>query len=441
MPSHAQAVRVAPADFIAFTTKTLVQPLQALLAAPDVLFLITLGLMLFHSPDFHFYSIDRVAFVLLMFIVQLRACVLHQPLSIRGPITLPMSALLVLSFASLMMEPYRIEMWSVFAAKWLVPLCLFFAAQFIFIDSASLHRFETFSLLVLAYLSALAILFAVGAKDLIFPRFILDESLGLHVDRARGPFLQAVANGLSLNLLGLIALNAFNRKRLRGFAAVLFFVAWPMAIAATKTRSVWFSFSGTILILLAFSQSSRVRMACLKIAVISGIALSAVLVLGGGAGLADRLEEREPVTFRSTMYEAGWEMFLEKPLLGWDTTHMQTELERRVDGFHQEQFYFHNTYLEILVQHGLLGIALYAWIVIDLFRVGRRLPSRISTEDDGFLNNHFRSLWPMFLAVYLVNASFAVMNYQFVNGILFTMAGILIAQNRRIANQESEIRG
>jgi hypothetical protein len=37
------------------------------------------------------------------------------------------------------------------------------------------------------------------------------------------------------------------------------------------------------------------------------------------------------------------------------------------------------------------------------------------------------------LGVYLLNASFVVMNYQFVNGLLFTLAGLLAAQNRRDA--------
>jgi len=33
--------------------------------------------------------------------------------------------------------------------------------------------------------------------------------------------------------------------------------------------------------------------------------------------------------------------------------------------------------------------------------------------------------------VFILNASFVVMNYQFVSGLLFTLAGILAAQNRR----------
>jgi hypothetical protein len=38
------------------------------------------------------------------------------------------------------------------------------------------------------------------------------------------------------------------------------------------------------------------------------------------------------------------------------------------------------------------------------------------------------------LGVYWVNAALVVMNYQFVNGLLFTMAGMLAAQQRRAAN-------
>ena len=48
-----------------------------------------------------------------------------------------------------------------------------------------------------------------------------------------------------------------------------------------------------------------------------------------------------------------------------------------------------------------------------------------------FLDDQFRSLWPFLVAVYLFNGSFVVMNYQFVNGLLFTIAGMLAAQNRR----------
>jgi len=392
-------------------------------------------LMLFHPPDFNFHSIDRFAFGLLILVVLLRVCVLRQPLRLCGPVTWPMLAMLLLAFYGVVSQPNDAETWSLFAAKWLVPFALYHLAAYIFDDAQSLRRFETFSLVVLGYLSLTAIFFLIDAKQFIFPRYILDESLGYHADRARGPFLQAVANGVALNLLGLLALNSFRRKRLRALLALFFLASLPLAIVATKTRAVWLSFALSILGLLFFSSSRRLKRACLCLVIAGGIGLAtAVSFADRNASLTDRLEERGPVIFRMEIYQAGWEMFLQKPLAGWGAAEMQTELSKRISDFHQEQFFFHNTYLEIVVQYGLVGLVLYLWIVVDLFKLGRRLNSATTFTLGAFLDEEFRTtLWPLLLGVYLLNASFVVMNYQFVNGFLFTLAGLLAAQNRRHA--------
>jgi O-antigen ligase len=394
-------------------------------------------LMLFHPPDFNFHSIDRVAFVLLILVVLLRMCVLQQAIQIRGPVTAPMLALLLLAFYGVVSQPNDAETWSLFAAKWLVPFTLYQLAAYIFNDARSLRRFETFSLIVLGYLSLTAIFFMIDCKQLIFPSYILDEGLGYHADRARGPFLQAVANGVALNLLGLVALNSFRRKRLRGVLALLFLVALPLAIVATKTRAVWLSFALSILALLFFSPSPRLRRACLCFALAGAIGLAAVVTFAdGNTSLSDRLEERGPVIFRMAIYQAGWEMFLQKPLAGWGAADMQTELSKRISDFHQEQFFFHNTYLEIVVQYGLVGLLLYLWMVVDLLKLGRRHGRPTSSIGSSFLDQEFRALWPLLLGAYLLNGSFVVMNYQFVNGFLFTVAGLLVAQDRRSAAVE-----
>jgi hypothetical protein len=65
----------------------------------------------------------------------------------------------------------------------------------------------------------------------------------------------------------------------------------------------------------------------------------------------------------------------------------------------------------------------------EMLRLRRgRIPA---AERHGFLDLHFHAMWPVLLGVYLVNASFVAMNYQFVNALLFTMAGMLAAQRRR----------
>jgi hypothetical protein len=422
-------------DFVARSMGALLRPLQAMIAAPDVVLPATLGLMLFHSPDFNFHSIDRIALGLLIFVVFLRVCALQVPLAVEHRVNLPMLALVVLALAGALTQPNDAETWSLFAAKWFVPFVLYQLAGMVFEDSASLRKFEWFALAVLAYLSFIAICFMAGAKSLVLPHFILDEGLGIHADRARGPFLQAVANGVALNLLGLIALDSLRRKRLRGLMAVALVTALPLAILATKTRAVWLSFAGTILFLMLFSPSRRLRRTCVALTLAGAAALLMFLALADehNDAFSDRLEERSPVDFRMAVYGAGRDMFLEKPLLGWDTAGMQAELSRRISDFHQKEFYFHNTYLEVLVRYGLAGLALYVWMIVDLFRIGRKPVRAVFPEGNTFLDEQFRSIWPLFLGVYLVNGAVVVMNYQFVNGLLFTVAGMLAAQNRRLA--------
>jgi O-antigen ligase len=423
------------ADVGQWTGVVAFRPLHALMAGPSWFFLATLTVMLFRPPDLQLYWLDRAAFLLLAFVVLLRALVLRQSLSVAGPVTWPMLGLLVLSLSCVLAQPYDPQNWSMFAAKWAVPFVLYHLAGFVFDDAGSLRRFETFALIVLGYLSLIAILFLFNATEWIFPRYILDDSLGIHADRARGPFLQAVANGVTLNLLGLIALDSFRRHRLRGVLALSFVIAWPLAVLATKTRAVWLSFGGSVLALLVLSSRRRVRLACLGLVVASGLGVVAAVNFGDlDISLADRLAERGPVEFRLAVYRAGWEMFLEKPLSGWGAENLQPELAKRISDFHQEAFFFHNTYLEIGVEHGLLGLGLYLWMLIDLFRLGRRQCGNAS-PDGSFLDQQFRSLWPLLVAVYVVNASFVVMSYQFVNGLFFTLAGMLAAQNRRAAAQ------
>jgi O-antigen ligase len=143
------------------------------------------------------------------------------------------------------------------------------------------------------------------------------------------------------------------------------------------------------------------------------------------------LKESGPLEFRQAVYTGGWQMFLEKPFTGWGVNQMPTELARHVSGYKEKELYPHNTYLEILVEHGIFGLALYAWLMWEIFRLGRgRIPR---AERKGFLNQEFHAMWPVLLGVYWVNAAVVVMNYQFVNGLLFTMAGMLAAQQRRAA--------
>jgi O-antigen ligase len=400
-----------------------------MMAAPALLFLLALTAMLLRHPDVPFYEIDRVAFALLLLGVGVRALVTRQPLPLERA-TWPMLGLTILALANVAGQPFDSEGASVLAAKVIVPFALFHVAQLVFTNGKRLQQFELFALVVLAYLTFTAIAFLGGANWLIFPRFILDESLGYHADRARGPLLQAVANGVSINLLGLLAFHAYRRGRLRGANALFLLASVPVAILATMTRAVWLSFAASGLALILLSKSCTRCRACIAVLLLSGLGVAAVLgsdKLGGA--LNDRLGERGPVDYREAVLAGGWQMFLERPVLGWGFHQMPSALPRFVRGYHEKLLYPHNTYLELLVEHGVVGLLLYLWLMWEFWRLGRgAIPA---VEKGGFLNSQFHRLWPVLLGVYWLNAAVVVMSYQFVNGLLFTLAGMLAAQRRR----------
>ena len=405
-------------------------PLQALFTVPSLLFLAALTAMLLRHPDVAFYEIDRVAFGLLVLSVVGRAVVSRQRLFVAERATWPMIGLTALAVASVIGQPFDHETWSLLASKFIVPFALFHLAGMVFTNERRFRQFELFALLVLAYLSFTAIAFLAGARSLIFPRFILDESLGFHADRARGPLLQAVANGVSLNMLGLLALHAYRRGSARGIKVLLLLASVPVAILATMTRAVWLSFALTIFALLFLSRSRTLRRACVVLCLLAGLGLVAVLRSHELCrALSDRLQERGPVDYRAAVYAGSWQMFLEHPLTGWGFHQMPDALPRYVSGYKEKVLYPHNTYLELLVEHGVVGLALYLWLMREIWRLGRgKIPTR---ERDGFLDQHFHRLWPLLLGVYWVNAAMVVMSYQFVNGLLYSVAGMLAAQQRR----------
>lgn len=417
-------------DFPIRLITTALCPVQVLVSAPCFLFLAALAAMLLRPPEVRFYELDRIAFVLLIVGVLARAVVLKQRVLILYRATLPMIALTVLMLASVTGQPFSNETWSALASKFIVPFTMFHIAGLVFTSETRLRYFETFSLILLAYLSFIAVAFLFGMHWLIFPHFIVDFSLGIHAARARGPFLQAVANGVSLNLLALVALQRWRRAKDGRRPIAWLLASVPIAILATMTRAVWLSFAGSVVALI-FLRSQRRNRRIYAAACAIGIAAVALALSSGylGSAVNDRLNENAPIEFRQAVYAGGWEMFLQRPLTGWGFHRMPDELPRHVVRYGKTLLYPHNTYLELLAENGIVGFALYAWVIWELWKL-RRSPVSVA-DKESFLGRDLRRLWPIMLGVYWLNATVVVMSYQFVNAFLFSIAGMLAAQSRR----------
>jgi O-antigen ligase len=399
----------------------LLRPLHLALAYPSILYVAAMTVFLFRPPDLFSYYADRIAVGVLVFFVALRAMALHEKIPFFAGLSLPMLGLTALAVLRALREPFDPQVWSIIASKFIVPFALFHIAVLIFRGASQRRHFEIFTVLALAYLVFTAIAFLVGARSFIFPSFILDPSLGFHADRARGPFLQAVANGVSLNLLGILAL-VLPQKRNR--LVWLLWLVLPLAVLATMTRAVWISFALSTLFLGFLFIERRLQAICIVL-VVAGLLAGLAIGFGDHSlknALWDRTEERGPVEARMAVYSAGWSMFQERPFTGWAAGHMYAELGRRMEGYHLRIFYVHNTYLALLVEFGVPGLALYGILFFNLFRLSRRA----APGESGSLAA-LRKVWPVLLCVYLFNAFFVDMAYQFVIGLLFTAGGMLCA--------------
>jgi len=414
--------------------------LHGILNAPEYIFLVALTAMLFSPPDLHTFPVDRLGFLALVTVACLRFLLRCDRLEMYSA-SWPMLGILALGVWGTLAQPYDVNAWSALAARWIVPVVMFHLGGTIFSTPGSQRKLEWFSIAVLLYLSLTAVFWLLHVESLIFPRFILDEFIGIHPDRARGPFLQAVANGVCLNVLAIAALHAWDRQLprgahssrfpKRGALAALLLVITPLALLATKTRAVWLGAASSAVLLILFGHGRRSRIAALALILVAAVAISfAWLVQARPGELTERLQERSPIEFRIEMYRAGWQMFTGKPLLGWGSdAKIQPEIEKRVSSFHPEYYIFHNTYLEVAVQHGTVGVLLYVWLFVGLFRVGNRANFPQATREYPF-GAGFGLMWRIMLCVYLLNASVVVMNYQFLNGYMFTIAGILASQQK-----------
>ena len=404
----------------------LIEPLHLGMAFPSILYLATMTVFLFRPPDLYACNIDRIAFAALVFFVGLRTLALRQRIPFVAGVSLPMLTLTALAVARVLREPFDAQMWSILASKFIVPFTLFHLAILVFRDIREYRHFEVFVLLALGYLIFTAIAFLADARSLIFPSFILDDSMGFHIDRARGPFLQAVANGVSLNLLGILALVVSGaRKR----TLLLLWLALPVAVLATLTRAVWIGFAISSLAVSFYLREHKWRI--WLVLIVAGLLAGVWLGINGISlknAISERTSERGPVDARVAVYQAGWAMFKERPFTGWPAAGMYTELARRMEGYHLRSFYVHNSYLALLVEFGIPGFAFYVILFLNLFRLARR-----KVEDEPEPIRSLRRVWPILIAVYLFNAFFVDMAYQFVIGLLFTVAGLLCAAREESA--------
>ena len=277
------------------------------------------------------------------------------------------------------------------------------------------------------YLGLTAVLEGIGADALVFPRYITDPHLGLHAERARGPFLEAVPNGFALFACAVVGVLA--AARWRGIPRALALVAvvlCAVGIVFTLTRSVWLA--AVLGSLAALAMHGRTRRW-----IVPGAAVGAVLVVGllaivpGLAGsTSDRANDQRPVWDRLNSNAAALRMVDERPLAGFGWYRF---LEASPTYYRQSDaypltgvgVYVHNAFLSNAVELGVPVTLL--WIAALVAALAAALSGRASPAE---------APWRLALVAiavsWLVVANFTPMGYAFPHLLLWTWAGVVWAR-------------
>jgi putative inorganic carbon (hco3(-)) transporter len=307
-----------------------------------------------------------------------------------------------------------------------VPFALFAAAPVAFATSRARNVLLVVLVCLGAYLGITAVCEFIGLRSLVFPRYILSaqEGLALHLGRARGPFVESVANGLALYACGVAAAIAYvSWRRGRLFAAGVIVVC-ALGVMFTLTRSIWLASAVATALTLVVAPTLR-RYAIPAGAAIAVVLVAALLVVPGFAARATaREQDQRPIWDRLNTNAAATNMFVHRPVFGFgwsrfeaaSPTYFEVVTSRPLTGI---GIGVHNVFLRNLAELGLVGTLLWLLGGITAFRAAiSRESVRTNTWAIGFL---------AVLAHWLIVANFAPMQYALANALLWTWAGVAIA--------------
>jgi putative inorganic carbon (HCO3(-)) transporter len=240
-----------------------------------------------------------------------------------------------------------------------------------------------------AYLGFTTLSDALNLDALVFPKYILDLNYGGHAGRGRGPFVDAVANGLALYTCAVACGIAVATWRTGGMRAVAVVVGLVCIVGTflSLERSVWLGVVvGTTVAMLA-TRGTRAYFVPVVAAI--GIAVTAAFFLlpGMSERAADRLDDKRMLWDRKNLDRAALNMVEARPLTGFGwarfTTYSEGYFEQAddypitaagVSHRNRHRFGVHNTPLTYAVDLGLTGLAL--WLLGLVFGVGGALATR-----------------------------------------------------------------
>lgn len=307
------------------------------------------------------------------------------------------------------------------------PYLMFTLAPLVFGDRRSRDTLLGVLVVVGLYLSAVSIAEGLHVDSLVLPSYILDPHLGIHFGRARGPFLEAVANGLCIFMCGVAAAVALSswRDRFARLVCIAVMVLGPFAIVMTLTRTNWLA--AIVGVVAAMLPDRRLRRFLPPL--FGAGALVVLVALVADPHLRHRAVQRagevSPLWDRYNLTFAALRASFAHPLfgLGWATFPVKGVAYFRqapgypINGVGQQ---VPNAFLERLVENGVPLTLLWVWALVTGLggAMVRRCPSQLYAWRLGLI---------AIVAAWFVAANLDPMAYPLPNLLIWLWAGIVAA--------------
>jgi hypothetical protein len=282
-----------------------------------------------------------------------------------------------------------------------------------------------FGLVVMAAYLGLTTLFeTVGPKALVFPRYIVNSSYGIQIGRGRGPFADAVANGVGLYVgavASVIAAYQWKRPAARVTAAAIAILCLAGTIM-TLERSVWIAAGAATCVALLASRRTR-RIAIPTVAAVAAVtAITVFAVPGLHHSVSQRVQSRESVYDRQNLENTALNMIQARPLLGFGWSKFladHTPYIRQLPNVPLTDTTgdVHSAYLTYAVDLGLVGAGL--WLLAILLGAGATALAPVPDELEPW-----RIGLVALLVFFLIGEAF-VPPTVFVNASLWLWAGVV----------------
>jgi O-antigen ligase len=279
------------------------------------------------------------------------------------------------------------------------------------------------------YISITAFFEFFGIRALVFPRYISDPNIMIHIERARGPFLNAAFNGVAIIFGFICGLHLLAEKKGPARALYLALLSlMPPAIFFTQTRSAYLGFFVALALFLCCYRTrfAKWKAFALPVALFTAFIIASIPRMGSEDRRAGGIAQLEQIEIRMALFDRSLSIAAMSPLFGVGMGQFIPVSKGNFPGeaassaLQEELQHFH--VLGLLAELGIAGALLYLLFVVLVFRVLLRLRRRLPAE--GFFSGNLILAMTAVWVVYLTTNLFLEPSYcLFLNAVPFAFAG------------------